>query len=122
MKTYWLIGIILLVDFTLLLVDDYFPGALGIPVWSLYAVLAVVVLISFMTHDPELEKRFALPSMLLLTIYPMLTMVLLSALGGESQSGFSVTSPFLWLFWGILLWLGWHDFVKQREEDMEQAD
>ena len=120
MKTYWLLGIILLADLTLLLVDDYFPAALsslGIPMWSLYALLGVLVIVSTLTHNPELEKRFSLHASLLLTVYPMLVMVLLTILGGESASGLSVTSPFLWVFWGIILWMGWRDHKKQMEQD-----
>ena len=120
MKTYWLLGIIVLADLTLLLVDDYFPdalGSLGIPVWPLYALLGVLIIVSTLTHNPELEKRFGLHASLLLTVYPMLVMVLLTILGGGSESGLSVTSPFLWVFWGIILWMGWRDHKKQMEQD-----
>ena len=125
MKTYWLIGIVLLVDITLLLVDDYFPGALGflgIPVWSLYALLGVLFILSTLTHNPELEKRFRLHALLLLSIYPMLTMVLLALLGGESESGLSLTSPFLWILWGAVLWMGWRDYKKEREQDEQMLE
>ena len=125
MKTYWFIGIILLADLTLLLIDDYFPAALGflgIPVWSLYALLGVLIIVSILTHNPELEKRFSLHASLLLTVYPMLVMVLLTILGGESASGLSVTSPFLWVFWGIILWLGWRDYQKEKEQDEQTLE
>ncbi|MBU9674424.1 hypothetical protein KQ939_13690 [Planococcus sp. CP5-4] len=125
MKTYWLIGIVVLVDMTLLLVDDYFPGtlrSLGIPVWSLYALLGVLVLVSTLTHNPELEKRFGLHTLLLLSVYPMLVMVLLTLLGGVSKSGLSVTSPLLWILWGAVLWMGWRDYQKDKEQDEQTLD
>ena len=122
MKTYWLLGIVLLVDITLLLVDDYFPGTLisfGIPVWSLYALLGVLVLVSLLTHNAELEKRFRLHELILLAVYPMLVMVLLTFLDGDSKSGLSVTSPFLWILWGVVLWMGWRDYKKDEEQDKQ---
>ncbi|WP_271853353.1 hypothetical protein [Planococcus maritimus] len=125
MKTYWLLGIVLLIDMTLLLVDDYFPGtlsSLGIPVWSLYALLGVLVLVSLLMHNPELERRFGLHALLLLTIYPMLVMVLLTFLGGESESGLSVTSPILWIIWGAVLWMGWRDYKKDKEQDGQATE
>ncbi|AUD14965.1 MULTISPECIES: hypothetical protein [unclassified Planococcus (in: firmicutes)] len=125
MKTYWLLGIVLLIDITLLLVDDYFPGtlsSLGIPEWSLYALLGVLVLVSLLTHNPELEKRFRLHELILLAVYPMLVMILLTILGGDSESGLSVTSPFLWIFWGIILWLGWRDYQKEKEQDEQTLE
>lgn len=120
MKIYWLIGIVLLVDITLLLMDDYFPGTLssfGIPEWSLYGLLGVLVVVSLLTHNHELEKRFRLHEVILLAVYPMLVMVLLTFLGGDSESGLSVTSPLLWILWGIVLWLGWRDYKKEKEQD-----
>ena len=120
MKTYWSIDIVLLIVMTLLMVDDYFSGALGtlgIPVWSLYALLGVLIIVSILTHNPELEKRFSLHASLLLTVYPMLVMVVLTLLGGDSASGLSVNSPFLWVFWGIILWMGWRDHKKKMEQD-----
>ena len=125
MKTYWLLGIVLLIDITLLLVDDYFPSALrsfGIPVWSLYALLGVLVLVSTLTHNPELERRFGLQALLLLSVYPMLVMVLLALLGGESESGLSVTSPLLWIIWGAVLWMGWRDYQKDKEQDGQATE
>lgn len=125
MKTYWLLGIVLLIDITLLLVDDYFPGtlsSLGIPEWSLYALLGVLVLVSLLTHNPELEKRFGLHALLLLSVYPMLIMVLLALLGGESESGLSLTSPFLWILWGAVLWMGWRDYKKDKEQDGQATE
>ncbi|OED33587.1 hypothetical protein BHE17_14440 [Planococcus maritimus] len=125
MKTYWLLGIVLLVDMTLLLVDDYFPGALsslGIPVWSLYALLGVLVLVSLLTHNPELEKRFGHHELILLSVYPMLVMVLLTFLGGESESGLSLTSPLLWIIWGTVLWMGWRDYQKDKEQDGQATE
>lgn len=125
MKTYWLLGIVLLIDITLLLVDDYFPGtlsSLGIPEWSLYALLGVLVLVSLLTHNPELEKRFRLHALLLLSAYPMLVMILLTIFGGNSESGLSITSPFLWILWGIILWLGWRDYQKEKEQDEQKLE
>ncbi len=125
MKTYWLLGIVLLVDITLLLVDDYFPStlsSLGIPVWSLYALLGILVLVSLLTHNPELEKRFRLHESILLAVYPMLVMVLLAMLGGESESGLSVTSPLLWILWGAVLWMGWRDYKKDKEQDGQATE
>ena len=70
----------------------------------------------------ELEKRFRLHDSILLAIYPMLMMVLLAMLGGESESGLSVTSPLLWIIWGAVLWMGWRDYKKDKEQDGQATE
>ena len=52
----------------------------------------------------------------------MLVMVLLALLGGESESGLSVTSPLLWIIWGAVLWMGWRDYRKDKEQDEHSLD
>src|SRR5690606_15500745 len=116
---YWLTGIVLLVDITLLLVNDFFPGtldALGIPLWALFAVLALVAFTNLLAYNKELEKRFRIFSTGLLTAFPVFMVLLLPALGGESQSGISLASPFLWFILLFFLWSNWRQHIKESKE------
>ncbi|MGM0896452.1 MAG: hypothetical protein ACQEV0_01055 [Bacillota bacterium] len=122
MIIYWLTGLLLLIDITLLLVNDFFPGtldALGIPMWTLFALMAVLAVISIATHDPEREKRFRIFSLGIMTAYPLVMLALLPALGGESQSGITLTSPFLWMLLTLVLWSSWREHVKDSREANE---
>lgn len=124
MLTYWLTGIILLLDVTLLLVEDFFPGtleALGIPLWTLFVLMAVLAIISMATHDAEREKRFRVFSLVVMTAYPLVMLALLTAFGGESKSGITLTSPFIWLFLAFSLSLSWRQHIKESKEADEPS-
>lgn len=119
MIIYCLTGIILLIDFALLLVNDFFPGtldALGIPLWTLFIVLAIVAFTNLMTYNQEIEKRFRIFSTVLLIIFPIFLVVLLPVLGGESSTGISLASPFLWFYVLLLLWSNWRQHIKEAKE------
>lgn len=121
---YWLTGIVLLADITLLLVNDFFPGtldALGIPLWTLFAALALVAFTNLLTYNKELEKRFRIFTTGFLTLYPAFLLILLPALGGESSSGISLASPFLWVILLFFLWSNWRQHIKESKEAARQS-
>lgn len=124
MKTYWLISVVLLINLSLLLINDYFPGTLdaaGIPPWVLFAVMAAMIVLSALRLKPEKEKHFLLFFPIVSVVYPLLLLFVLTALGGESESGLSLTSPILWI--GVLVTLAVfrRSYRKAKEEEAEQA-
>ncbi|ALS75909.1 hypothetical protein AUC31_12200 [Planococcus rifietoensis] len=124
MIIYWLTGIVLLIDISLLLVNDFFPGtldALGIPLWTLFIVLAIVAFTNLMTYNQEIEKRFRIFSTGLLIIFPVFLVVLLPAIGGESSTGISLTSPFLWFYILLFLWSNWRQHIKESKQADEPS-
>lgn len=124
MILYWLTGLILLIDITLLLVNDFFPGtlaALGIPLWTLFAALALVAFISLLAYNRELEKRFRIFSTGFLAGYPLFLLILLPALGGKSASAISLASPLLWIILLFFVWSNWRQHVKESKGAGEQT-
>ena len=97
MKTYWLIIAILLVNLCTLLVNDYFPGtldALGIPPWILFAVIALMVVLSALTLKQQREKkRYMIVFPLLMIAVPLIVLAVLTVLGGEPRNSFPSRIP-----------------------------
>ncbi|WP_404335163.1 hypothetical protein [Planococcus rifietoensis] len=124
MKTYWLISVVLLLNLSLLLINDYFPGtleAIGIPVWLLFAIMAAMIVLSALRLKPEKEKHFLIIFPVVSVIYPLLLLFILTALGGESASGLSLTSPILWIGVIVTLAVFRRTYRKAQEEEAEQA-
>ncbi|RLJ91224.1 hypothetical protein [Planococcus citreus] len=125
MKTYWLIIAVLLLNLSLLLIDDYFPGTLaelGIPTWILFVVIALMVVLSWATVKPHREKkRYMIIFPALMVGVPLLVMAVLTALGGESQNSISLSSPVLWIGVAVALWISWLEYVRASEKKAENA-
>ncbi|RAZ69155.1 hypothetical protein [Planococcus maitriensis] len=124
MKTYWLISVVLLLNLSLLLINDYFPGtleAIGIPVWLLFAIMAVMIVLSALSLKPDKEKHFLITFPVVSVIYPLLLLVVLTALGGESASGLSLTSPILWIGVIVTLAVFRRTYRKAQEEEAQQG-
>ncbi|WP_434400464.1 hypothetical protein M1Q06_15240 [Planococcus sp. 11815] len=125
MKTYWLIIAVLLLNLSLLLIDDYFPGTLaelGIPTWILFVVIALMVVLSWATVKPRREKkRYMIIFPALMVGVPLLVMAVLTALGGESQNSISLSSPALWIGVTVALWISWLEYVRASEKKAENA-
>ncbi|MBT2582613.1 hypothetical protein [Planococcus sp. ISL-109] len=123
MKTYWLISIVLLTNVSLLLVNDYFPGTLaeiGIPPLMLFAVMAAMIVLIALRLQPQRDKHFLVLFPLIAVVYPLLLLFVLTALGGESKSGFSLTSPILWI--GVLVTLAtFRRTYRKASQDAESA-
>ncbi|RAZ69157.1 hypothetical protein [Planococcus maitriensis] len=125
MKTYWLIIAVLLLNLSLLLIEDYFPGTLaelGIPPWILFVVIALMVVLSWATVKPRREKkRYMIIFPALMVGVPLLVMAVLTALGGESQNSISLSSPVLWIGVPVALWISWLEYVRASEKKAENA-
>ena len=125
MKTFWLIVAVLLVNFCVLLVDDYFPGtlaALGIPSWILFAVIALMIVLSAFTLKPQREKKrymFIFPALMI--VVPMIVLAILTALGGEAHNSISLTSPILWIGAAVTLWIFWIEYVRASKKEAEDT-
>ena len=125
MKTYWLIIAVLLLNLSLLLINDYFPGTLaelGIPPWILFVVIALMVVLSWATVKPRREKkRYMIIFPALMVGVPLLVMAVLTALGGESHNSISLTSPVLWIGAAAALWISWLEYIRASEKKAEKA-
>lgn len=125
MKTYWLIIAVLLLNLSLLLIEDYFPGTLaelGIPPWILLVVIALMVVLSWATVKPRREKkRYMIIFPALMVGVPLLVIAVLTALGGESHNSISLTSPALWIGAAAALWISWLEYIRASEKKAENA-
>lgn len=123
MKTYWLISVVLLLNLSLLLINDYFPGTLdkiGIPVWLLFAIMAAMIVLSALRLKPDKEKHLLIIFPVVSVIYPLLLLFVLTALGGESASGLSLSSPILWIGVIVTLAVFRRTYRKAQEEEAQQ--
>ena len=125
MKTYWLIIAVLLLNLSLLLIDDYFPGTLaelGIPTWILFVVIVLMAICSWATVKPRREKkRYMIIFPALMVGVPLLVITVLTVLGGESQNSISLTSPVLWIGAAAALWISWIEYMRASEKKAENA-
>lgn len=125
MKTYWLIIAILLVNLCTLLVNDYFPGtldALGIPSWILFAVIAIMVVLSALTLKQQREKkRYMIIFPLLMIVVPLIVLAVLTVLGGEPRNSISLTSSSLWIGVAVTLWIFWLEYLRASKKEAKEA-
>lgn len=125
MKTYWLIIAVLLLNLSLLLINDYFPGTLaelGIPPWILFVVIALMVVFSWATVKPRREKkRYMIIFPALMVGVPLLVMAVLTALGGESQNSLSLASPAVWIGAVLAIWISWLEYTRVSEKKAGKA-
>ncbi|MEZ0481615.1 hypothetical protein [Planococcus sp. SSTMD024] len=109
---------------TLWLITDFFPStldALGISTWLILAALACLVIAIFITPNrdgqpPERGKHSKLTFTAVGLGYPILLMALLTLLGGESSTGYSLASPPVWIAVAVFLWLSYSDDKKSIQE------
>ncbi len=125
MKTYWLIIAVLLLNLSLLLINDYFPGTLaelGIPPWILFVVIALMVVFSWATVKPRREKkRYMIIFPALMVGVPLVVMAVLTALGGESQNSLSLASPAVWIGAVLAIWVSWLEYTRVSEKKAGKA-
>ncbi|MDQ0429516.1 MULTISPECIES: hypothetical protein [Caryophanaceae] len=125
MKTYWLIVAVLLINLCTLLVNDYFPGtlsSLGIPTWILFAVIALMVVLSALTLRPRREKkRYMIIFPVLMIVVPLLVLAVLTLLGGESRNSISLSSPSLWVGAAATLWIFWLEYLRASKKEAEDT-
>ena len=125
MKTYWLIVAVLLLNLSLLLINDYFPGTLaelGIPSWILFVVIVLMVVFSWAAVKPRREKkRYMIIFPALMVGVPLVVMAVLTALGGESQNSLSLASPAVWIGAVLAIWISWLEYTRASEKKAEKA-
>lgn len=125
MKTYWLIIAVLLLNLSLLLINDYFPGTLaelGIPPWILFVVIVLMVVFSWATVKPRREKkRYMIIFPALMVGVPLVVMAVLTALGGESQNSLSLASPAVWIGAVLAIWISWLEYTRVSEKKAGKA-
>lgn len=125
LKTYWLIIAVLLINLCTLLVNDYFPGtlaSLGIPTWTLFAVIVLMIALSALTLRPRREKkRYMIIFPLLMIVVPLLVLAVLTALGGESHNSISLSSPSLWIGAAVTLWIFWLEYLRASKKEAEDT-
>ncbi|MBT2570038.1 hypothetical protein [Planococcus sp. ISL-110] len=125
LKTYWLILAVLLINLSILLVNDYFPGTLvelGIPQWILFVVIALMVVLSAFTLKPQREKkRYMIIFPVLMIVVPVIVLAVLTVLGGESHNGISLTSPSLWIAAAVTLWIFWLEYARTSPKKSEDV-
>ena len=114
---------------TLWLITDFFPStlnALGIPTWLILAALACLVIAIFITpsgdgQPPERGKYSKLTFTAIGLGYPILLMVLLTLLGGESSTGYSLSNPPTWITVAVFLWFSYSDDKKAYKKKMQES-
>lgn len=125
LKTYWLIVAVLLINLCILLVNDYFPGTLaelGIPTWIVFAVIALMVVLSAFTLKPKREKkRYMIIFPVLMILVPVVVLAVLTALGGEPNNSISLTSPSLWIGAAVTLWIFWLEYLRASKKEAENT-
>lgn len=125
MKTYWLIVAVLLINLCTLLVNDYFPGtlaSLGIPTWILFAVILLMVVLSALSLKPRRDKkRYMIIFPVLMIVVPLLVLVVLTLLGGESRNSISLSSPSLWIGSAATLWIFWLEYLRASKKESEDT-
>lgn len=114
---------------TLWLITDFFPSTLdvlGISTWLILAALACLVIAIFITpsgdgQPPERGKYSKLTFTAVGLGYPILLMVLLTLLGGESSTGYSLANPPTWIMVAVFLWFSYSDDKKAYKKKMQES-
>lgn len=86
--------------FILMLVVDYFPEAINIQLRTILFLLISFVIISGLTEDRanyESNSNISKMSTLIIGTSIMLLLIILTLIGGQSQSGISINNPLTWL-------------------------
>ncbi len=129
MNLYRLLIFSALAVLTLWLITDFFPSTLntlGISTWLILAALACLVIAIFITpsgdgQPPERGRHGKLIYTAIGLGYPLLLMVLLTLLGGESTTGYSLASPPTWITVAIFLWFSYSDDKKAYKKKMQES-
>ncbi|WP_434400462.1 hypothetical protein M1Q06_15235 [Planococcus sp. 11815] len=129
MNLYRLLIFSALAVLTLWLITDFFPSTLdtlGLSTWLILAVLACLVIAIFITpsgdgQPPERGRHGKLIYTAIGLGYPLLLMVLLTLLGGESTTGYSLASPPTWITVAIFLWFSYSDDKKAYKKKMQES-
>lgn len=99
-------GIIALAALTLLLIYDFFPkliSFINIPKSILIVLILVITLIGLFMNRPQKEDvpRFNPLWQIIVLAYFIALIMIFTLIGGISQVGLSLTTPFLWIMFFI---------------------
>ncbi|WP_155590551.1 hypothetical protein [Lysinibacillus cavernae] len=121
MKLSTILNFLILVFFTLLFVNDFFPDTAiaALLTKKIILLLLVVLVISQIALDTDRFKKMSKKAYVGLTLYTVGLWIVLTLLGGQSQIGLSFTSP---LFYIIVVLLGFDLMRISRQAKREQTE
>ena len=121
MKLSTILNFIILVFFTLLFVNDFFPDTAIAAMLTKKIILLILVghVIIQLAFDKGRYKRLSKKAYIGLTLYTVGLWIVLTLLGGQSQIGLSFTSP---LFYIIVVLLGLDLIRLSRQSKRDQTE
>ncbi|MGR6903435.1 hypothetical protein [Lysinibacillus capsici] len=121
MKLSTILNFVILVFFTLLFVNDFFPDTAIAAMLTKKIVLLILVglVIIQLAFDKGRYKRLSKKAYIGLTLYTVGLWIVLTLLGGQSQIGLSFTSP---LFYIIVVLLGLDLIRLSRQTKRDQTE
>lgn len=121
MKLSTILNFIILVFFTLLFVNDFFPDTAIAAMLTKKIILLILVglVIIQLAFDKGRYKRLSKKAYIGLTLYTVGLWIVLTLLGGQSQIGLSFTSP---LFYIIVVLLGLDLIRLSRQTKQDQTE
>lgn len=116
-----ILNFIILVFFTLLFVNDFFPDTAIAAMLTKKIILLILVglVIIQLAFDKGRYKRLSKKAYIRLTLYTVGLWIVLTLLGGQSQIGLSFTSP---LFYIIVVLLGLDLIRLSRQTKRDQTE
>lgn len=120
MKLSTILNFIILVFFTLLFVNDFFPDTTIAAMLTKKIILLILVgLVIIQLAFDKGYKRLSKKAYIGLTLYTVGLWIVLTLLGGQSQIGLSFTSP---LFYIIVVLLGLDLIRLSRQTKRDQTE
>ena len=121
MKLSTILNFVILIFFTLLFVNDFFPDTAIAAMLTKKIILLILVglVIIQLAFDKGRYKRLSKKAYIGLTLYTVGLWIVLTLLGGQSQIGLSFTSP---LFYIIVVLLGLDLLRISRQSKREQTE
>ena len=103
-----------IVSLLFIIVADYFPN---IGINSIIGVISLLifVLLFILTHEKERKNLNPRKTLIIDFIFGsslILLLIILTLLGGESQSGISLKNPIIWLLYLIAIFSSWSNYKK----------
>nr|WP_054550694.1 hypothetical protein [Lysinibacillus sphaericus] len=121
MKLSTILNFVILIFFTLLFVNDFFPDTAIAAMLTKKIILLILVglVIIQLAFDKGSYKRLSKKAYIGLTLYTVGLWIVLTLLGGQSQIGLSFTSP---LFYIIVVLLGLDLIRLSRQTKRDQTE
>ncbi|MCM0623524.1 hypothetical protein M5J14_03180 [Lysinibacillus sp. OL1_EC] len=121
MKLSTILNFVILIFFTLLFVNDFFPDTAIAAMLTKKIILLILVglVIIQLAFDKGRYKRLSKKAYIGLTLYTVGLWIVLTLLGGQSQIGLSFTSP---LFYIIVVLLGLDLLRLSRQTKRDQTE